>query len=110
MKKFFLFTFIVLSAEFASAQINGQCEIYGLIFVTEIPERAQYRVFIEDSEAFANVVVFEEENELMADQEGIWHFTKNPQFAHYLIYFVDRKSESDFTIYYTDIPGFAGCN
>ena len=56
------------------------------------------------------MVVFEEENELMADRPGLWYYTKNREFAIFIIYFVDRKSDADFTVYYTDIPDYAGCN
>jgi len=92
------------------AQLNGRCDIYGVIYLTEIPQEAHYRVYLEDSEAFANAVIFEEENELMADRPGLWYFTDNRRFARFVVFITDDKSNSDFTIYYTDIPDYARCN
>jgi uncharacterized protein DUF6150 len=110
MRKLLLFLCLVIPAGVCQAQMNGNCDVYGQIFVTEIPQQAHYRVFIDDSEAFANLVVFEEENALMADREGMWFFTNSRGLANFSIYFTENKSDADFTIFYTDIPGFAGCN
>lgn len=100
----------LLISSISSAQINGRCDIFGVIYLTEIPQEAHYRVFIEESEAFANAVIFEEENELMADRPGLWYFTDNRRFARFVVYITDNKSNSDFTIFYTDIPDYARCN
>ena len=93
----------------ASGQVNGRCEVFGQIFLTENPQRSNYSIFITDSEAFADVVVFEEENALMADRAGIWHFTSNEGLADFILYVVKEESDADFSVFYTDVPDFAGC-
>ena len=110
MNRFFFFLLFFLVSNYSAAQLNGRCDIFGQIFVTENPQMAQFKVFIGDSEVFADAVIFEEENGLMADREGIWHFTENRGFANFFIFFTEKESEADFTIYYTDIPDYAGCN
>ena len=92
-----------------SFQQNRFCHIYGSIAVVDDPRRAQYKVYIEESEGLADIVVFEEEIRLYADRQGIWHFMKNPGLADYVVYFEENKFFSDFSITYTDIESFARC-
>ncbi len=96
----------------ASAQIVGKvdhCKIFGKIFVVDFVQQADYRVFEEDTEAFANVVIFKQENRFYADKTGQWFFTKNKAEADFWIYFTETKGQSDFTIAYTPTESFAGC-
>ena len=107
---------ILLILPLFSTESNGNrfipdpCAVYGLFFIEEFPEQAQYFVYIEDSEAFADIIVFEEENRLFADEPGHWFFVENRNFAHYSIYFVENRDNADFSVYFTDISSFAGCN
>jgi hypothetical protein len=107
------FSFILMlmgvSANDVYAQGFDVCQLYGVVYVTEDPNEANFKVFIEDSEAFADLVVFQEENRLMADQPGIWYIADTPAFANFSIYIERRRGMADFVIFYTDILSFAGC-
>ncbi len=92
------------------SQPSRFCQIYGSLAVVDDPRRAHFKVYIEESEGLADIIVFEEEIRLYADRVGIWYFMKNPGLADYVIYFEDNKHFADFSIYYTDIESFARCN
>lgn len=106
--------FILILTGVCASETFGQsfdvCQLYGNVYVTQDQREANFRVFLEDSEAFADLVVYLEENRLFADKPGLWFFTEAPAFANFSIYFVKSRGLSDFAIYYTDILSFAGCN
>ena len=108
------FTFILTLTGVGGSVAYGQgfdaCQLYGVVYVTETPYEANFRVFLEDSEAFADLVVFQEDNRLMADETGIWYMSDTPAFANFSIYFERSRGLADFAIFYTDILSFAGCN
>ncbi|UXP33465.1 DUF6150 family protein [Reichenbachiella agarivorans] len=89
---------------------NDPCEIYGKVFYEKDPQRAHFRVYVEDSESFADVIVFKEVNALYADRPGHWATVSNHGLADVYIYIEKNRSLADFSIYYTDIESFAGCN
>ncbi len=96
-----------------SASKNAQydpCEIYGLVFIEENPRLAHFKVYEETSEAFADVIIFEEENRLYADRKGKWHFTDKREFADVYIYFEEDRGLSDFSVFFTEYESFSGCN
>ena len=107
------FTFILTLTGVGGSVAYGQgfdaCQLYGVVYVTENPNEANFRVFLEDSEAFADLVVFQEDNRLMADETGIWYMSDTPAFANFSIYFERSRGLADFAIFYTDILSFAGC-
>lgn len=104
------FVVIMISGEEALVpEQNRFCHVFGSIAVVEDPRRAHYKVYIEESEGLADLIVFDEEIKLYADRRGIWHFMENPGLADYVIYFEETKSFADFSIFYTDIESFAGC-
>ena len=86
------------------------CDVYGKIFVEVDPIRADFRVYEEDSEAFADIVVFEQENTLYSDQPGYWSIVEKRGFADIYIYFESDRNLADFSIYFTEYESFAGCN
>ncbi|RJE71626.1 hypothetical protein BGP76_05930 [Reichenbachiella sp. MSK19-1] len=97
-------------AECATYQ-DDPCQIYGKVYYeTRDPNRADYRVYVEESESFADVVVYEETNALYADRPGHWARVDNPGFANIYIYLERNRSLADFSIYYTETESFAGCN
>ena len=108
------FSFILLlmgvSVSDAAAQGFEVCQLYGVVHITDDPNQANFRVYVEDSEAFADLVVFREENRLMADRPGIWYVTETPAFASFSIFIEKNRGLADFAIFYTDIQSFAGCN
>lgn len=95
-----------------SKQANIQvdpCQVYGAIYIEEFPDNAQFLVFEEESEAFARIQIFEEDNRLMANESGKWYFVDERAFARYSVYFVEKKVNADFSVYFTDFESFAGC-
>lgn len=110
-----IFLAITTAPFFFSASIKAQsfdyCSLSGTVFIDEkYPEEADFIVHIEESEAFAELKVFREDNSLFADRDGIWFFTETRDFSDFIIYLTEDKDQADFSIYYTDIPSFAGCN
>ncbi len=101
--------FILSAVGTSFSQSFDVCDVYGPIYITDKPHEANLRVFVEESEAFADLVVFKEENVLFADAKGLWAFAKNKSFAHYIIYIDKNKDQADFSIFYTDVESFAGC-
>lgn len=86
------------------------CDVYGAIYVAEFPERADVLVYEESSEAFARMIIYEENSQIMADKAGKWYFTDNPDFARYSVYFTERRGAADFSVYFTDFESLAGCS
>ena len=86
------------------------CEVYGVAFQDPNPHRATYRVYVEEDEYSADLIVFKETNRLMADRAGLWFFTPNPAFADFSVCFVEHPNQANFKIYFTDIDAEARCN
>lgn len=90
---------------------NGiHCRIFGSIFLTNKAGEADFVVFVEDQESFADLVVFPENSAGFAQSEGHWYTVDEPFLSDFRIYITANISEADFTIAYTDIESFAGCN
>ena len=104
-----MLTLMGVSGNYVCAQGFDVCQLYGAVRVTDNPNEANFKVFIEESEAFADLVVYHEENRLMADEPGIWFITDTQAFANFSIYFEGNRGLADFTVFYTDILSFAGC-
>lgn len=106
-------TLIVMSFLFFTNDSPKQldpCEIYGKVYIISDPNRADYRVYVEDSESFCDVIVFKEQSALYADNPGHWTFVENSGLANVWVYIEKNKDMADFSIYYTDYESFAGCN
>jgi hypothetical protein len=101
-----IFILCSINLKAQSAQI---CDLYGAVFVENNPKNADYIVFIEEAESAANMLVFQEDNRLFADKKGAWFFTKNRGTANFTIYFETDRRYADFSIYYTEVASFAGC-
>ena len=86
------------------------CELKGTVYIEEYPERANFFIYEDDSEAFADLLIFETDNALFATEPGVWYFTDQKGFADFSVYFVDSKGHADFTVYFTSFESFAGCN
>jgi len=91
-------------------QPRNICDIYGTAFEEKNVFAATYRVYLEEDEYSADLVVFQETNELMADETGLWYFTKNRAFAQFSVCFVEDRNMADFTVYFTDVDVEARCN
>jgi hypothetical protein len=106
----FLLFFVATHENFAQIQtITNPCEIYGVVSVQTIRSRADFLVYVEEDEFLATLRVFKEENKLLANKPGMWHFTETHAFADFSIFFVNDRALADVIIYYTDKEFFAGC-
>jgi hypothetical protein len=114
----FILIFCLLSFPFgqllrATSVPNPQfCKLFGSVYIEETnPDRADFLVFEEESEAFANIIVFYDiDNRLFANKPGLWHITDKRGFADFSVYFVDKRNQADFSVFFTDVESFAGCN
>ena len=86
------------------------CQLRGTVYITENPDEANFYLYEEDSEAFADFLIFETDNALFATEPGIWYFTDKKGFADFSVYFLESKGHADFTVYFTSFESFAGCN
>ncbi|GAA4377894.1 DUF6150 family protein [Hymenobacter koreensis] len=88
------------------------CKIYGSIYIERDPRRRGYcnaTVYVEQQEAFASLVVYDEANKLFADKAGLWYRTDARDFADFTVFITDNRAIADFGIYYTKSRSFAGC-
>jgi len=88
------------------------CKIYGSVYLENDPGRRNSCfavVYIEPEEAFADLLVYNENNKLFADKAGLWCPADNRQFADYSLYVTTDRSRADFAIHYTKVRSFAGC-
>jgi len=88
------------------------CEIYGSVYLERDPRRkanTQYTIFEETEEAFANLVVYKEDNKLFADKPGLWYITTNRDFADFVIFVSPNRNVADFSVNFTTVRSFAGC-
>lgn len=119
-----LFSFLVpekalLPAEKSSVvhvvKINREpefCRIYGSVYLTSDPKYkslARYIVYIEPEEAFANLVIFKEENKLFADKPGLWYPAPAHDFADHVLFVTTNRAFADFSVFFTKARSFAGC-
>jgi hypothetical protein len=85
------------------------CKIYGSIYYEEDPKKADFKVYVESSEAFADLLVFHSSNRLYADQAGLWYVTEKRDIANFRIFITEQKKNADFSICYISTESFAGC-
>lgn len=119
-----LFSFLLPGAAPVTFKINPEihynqpprdpeyCRIYGSVYLTSDPKYknlARYVVYMEPEEAFANLVVFKEENKLFADRPGFWYPAPAHDFADYVLFVTTNRAFADFSIFYTKSRSFAGC-
>lgn len=101
--------FVLFMPDNIQAQAFDPCTLFGTVYVTPYAEEAHFIVFEEETEGFADILVFPEENQLFADRKGLWFFTDDPGFADFIVYLNDDRSFADFSIYFTETESFAGC-
>jgi hypothetical protein len=104
---------LALVLGFGHGKVFGQnkayCDLHGAVFVEASAAAAQYRVYEEKTEAFADLLVFKTQNALFADRGGLWFMTGTRASAALRVYFVAERSMADFSVYYTPTESFAGC-
>jgi len=64
---------------------------------------------LEESESFADLLVFKASNTLFADKPGLWFFTETRAQAAVSILMVNDRSLADFSVHFVDTESFAGC-
>ena len=88
------------------------CKIFGSVYLETDPGRRAYcfgTVYVEPEEAFADLIVFKENNKLFADKAGLWADAPARDFADYVLLVTTDRSRADFAIHYTTVRSFAGC-
>lgn len=85
------------------------CKIYGSVYFEKDPKKADFKVFVETSEAFSDLMVYLQNNRLFADKAGLWYVTEKRDIADFRIFIAEEKRGTDFSIYYTTTESFAGC-
>ena len=88
------------------------CRVYVSVYLDRDPKyknTASYTVFLNEEEAFANMVVFRENNKLFADGTAIWYITPNKAFADHIVFVTGNRNFADFTVHFTDVRSFAEC-
>ena len=103
-----LLTGMLLLSQAAFSQAP-YCQLSGSVTEEKEASRARFRVYREESESFADLVVFKAENALFADKPGKWHFTSSRAQAKFSIIWVEERSQADFSVYITETESFAGC-
>ncbi|MDX2189228.1 MAG: DUF6150 family protein [Bacteroidota bacterium] len=118
MRSIFIISLLITFAMVGLSTVNAQailgkpdpCKIYGKIYFEPNKQYADYRVYVEeDSEAFAQLMVFKTNNKFFADKNGLWYITTDKREADYWLYLEPIKGQSDFTISYINTESFAGC-
>ena len=94
----------------SSPQEEVKCKVFGSVHVMNEKRGADYLIYLDDSEAFADLLVFKEEHRLYADRSGFWFMEKSKGLADFRVFLTKNRDEADFSIYYVDSPTFAGCD
>lgn len=88
------------------------CHVYGAVYLERDPRyknTASAIVFLNEDEAFANMLVYRENNKLFADGPGIWYITPHKAFANHILFVTEQRNQADFTVFYTDVRSSATC-
>lgn len=98
----------------AEKAVGGKnyCNIYGAVYLETNPmyrNTATATVFLKEDEAFADMVVYRENNKLFADGTAIWYITPSKAFADHILYVTDQRHQADITVYFTDVRSSAIC-
>ena len=109
MKKLGVLLGVCLFSFALKAQNQEYCHLQGAVYETSTKQGSDFWVFVEESEAFADLLVYKEENKLYADEAGIWFFVESNGLADFTVFLTKKRIEADFIIYFTDTSSFAGC-
>ena len=93
----------------APAPQPDYCKLAGAVYVVQTAAFADYRVFVYDVEGLADMVVFKETAEFLAEAPGHWFFTDVQAYADFTIYLEQTESFADFGIAFTPFSTAAGC-
>jgi hypothetical protein len=104
------FTGISFKAKAQSSNTIDYCQIYGGVYFVDDRSKASFSIYLEESEVFANLKVYQETNLLFADGTGKWYVTENLVQAQYRVYIESKRSLADFSVNYVTNESYAGCN
>lgn len=114
MKKLITLSLILSSLQFSYSTITEVnslfCTISGSVYFTSIRSESTTSVFIEESEGLADLIVFKVDDAAFADKAGLWHITEERAFADHIIYIESEQNFASFSVFFTDVESFAGCN
>ncbi len=99
----------VRAKPYQAKQDINYCQVYGSIYIESNIEMADYSIFIQPEEAFADLVAYKTDDALYASANGLWYITNQKAFADHIIYFSTTESNADFSVYFTDNESFVGC-
>ena len=102
-------TVLILTSSKSKTYVDDYCSIYGVIYFEKNKYKADAMVYIEEEETLANLLVFEEDNRLFADEEGLWYITDNPALANYRLFKTSEKQFADFSVNFMEERAFVGC-
>ena len=85
------------------------CTLFGSVFVEEVENFADFRVFRDDVEGTSDLTVFREQARSFADRPGLWHFTNRKGLADFTIAFTEVRGFADFSIHISEFKSLAGC-
>lgn len=88
------------------------CQLFGSVYLTSDPKQknlARYIVYIEPEEAYADLIVFKENNKLFADAPGLWFITTSRSFSDHIFFVTTNRAFADFSVHFTSKRTFAGC-
>ena len=110
----FLLTAVLSLHPAKAAPIGGvePCKIFGSIYLETDPRlqgNCFASVYIEPEEAFADVLVYQENNKLFADKAGLWYPAENRGFADYSLFVTTDRNLAQFSVHYIKVRSFAGC-
>ncbi len=109
MKKTLCMFLFFLFGQLAFAQTDIHCRIMGNIFITEVRSQAEFTFYLEESEAFADLLVFPVDSRVFADRAGLWHIVDSPALADFILFKEKERGYAHFKMYYTETESFAGC-
>lgn len=104
-----LLSLVVCSSTIRKRVSEDYCSTYGIIYFVDKQHQADLIIKLESDESIANMLVFKEDNRLMADTDGVWYITDNPALAKYRVFITKDAQIADFTVCYIEDRAFAGC-
>lgn len=105
-----VFSVCYLLATATHAQRLKPCELFGAVYFVSDKTQADFSIYLEETESFADLVVFREDNALYADKSGVWFIADRPGLAQHLVFVETIKGRANFSVHYTETRSFAGCN
>ena len=109
MKKIIGFFVLLFVSSLSFSQERAYCAIQGNVFITNNKAMAHFSFYEDETEGFADMLVFWEDSRVFADQPGLWHLVEAPGLADFILYREFEPGYADFKVFFTDTQSFAGC-